>query len=112
MTNNRVSKKIRRLARRQVRELSPLLWAEVKKQFLAMLPKMGFWARVRLAIRIIRARSINPEEQKTVHLPKGGPSAAPPTKAPEGSPPPLRSSPRGEATGEASPPPPVPINKS
>ena len=44
-----------------MRGLYPHVWAAVNKEFFAMLPKLAFWERVKLALKIIRAKPIKTE---------------------------------------------------
>lgn len=64
MTNAKVIKKAKQYSRRQMKVLTPAMYEEVKKQFFAMLPQMSFKERLKLAGRILRAKSISPEQEK------------------------------------------------
>lgn len=47
-----------------MRRLYPSIWMEVNKQFFAMLPKLTLRERLKLALKIIRAKPLKTEKKQ------------------------------------------------
>ncbi len=65
MTSGRVSKKIRQYGRQQLKKLYPLLYAEVKRQFFDLIPRMPLKKRLNLIWKILRAKPIREEKESS-----------------------------------------------
>jgi hypothetical protein len=63
MTSGTVSKKIRQYNRRQMKKLYPLLYAEVKRQFFDLIPRLPLKKRLNLIWKILRAKPIRKEKE-------------------------------------------------